>query len=112
VNDVKEIKEKNFDDLLEAIKSQQTKENTNILVERHYYLIRLDLHDKLDRLITPTDNLVFKDTGLDLTKVEILKRNSIGSLIIIQANPLPKDQTELKMQSFFKLDRIQPQGNE
>jgi hypothetical protein len=62
-------------------------EDTNYLVEEHTYLMKMELYDVKNRKITITDNLVFASES-DLSKIEILKRNKGGSIMVFSTKAL------------------------
>jgi hypothetical protein len=62
-------------------------EDTNYLVEEHTYLMKMELYDVNNRKITITDNLVFASES-DLSKIEILKRNKGGSIMVFSTKAL------------------------
>ena len=78
--------------------------DTHILIEEHYYLIKMTLYDKDGHRITLTDNLRFKSLNLDEKWVEIVKRNNIGSEIVIKTKKITEEK--VKVNSLHKLEEI------
>ena len=81
-------------------------EDTHILIEDHFYQIKMYLYDKDGHRITLTDNLRFKSLNLDDKWVEVIKQNKIGSEIVIMTKKIDKDT--IKINSQHKLDEIIP----
>ena len=79
-------------------------EDTHILIEEHFYQIKMKLYDKEGHLITLTDNLRFKSLNLDETWIEVISKNKIGSELVIKTKKITKDT--VKINSLHKLDDI------
>ena len=63
--------------------------DTHILIEEHYYQIKLYLYDKEGHPITLTDNLRFKTLNLvDSEFIEVIKQNAIGSEVVIKTKKI------------------------
>lgn len=80
--------------------------DTHILIEEHYYQIKMYLYDKDGHLITLTDNLRFKTLGIDQGLAEVIKQNNIGSELVIKTKKITEDK--IKINSQHKLDEIIP----
>ena len=78
--------------------------DTHILIEEHYYLIKMFLYDKHGHRITLTDNLRFKSLNLDEKWIEVVKKNNIGSEVIIRTKKISEEK--VKVNSMHKLDEI------
>lgn len=78
--------------------------DTHILIEEHYYLIKMHLYDKDGHRITLTDNLRFKSLNLDEKWIEIVSNNEIGSEVVIRTKKISEEK--VKVNSMHKLDEI------
>lgn len=81
-------------------------EDVHILIEEHQYLIKMYLYDKDGHKITLTDNLRFKSLNLDDKWIEVVKKNKIGSEIVIKTKKIQDDKVRVNSQ--HKLDEIIP----
>ena len=86
--------------------SEQDLTDTHILIEEHYYRIRMHLYDKEGHKITLTDNLRFKSLNLESNWIELVKQNDIGSELVIKTKKIT-DET-VKIASIHKLAEIVP----
>lgn len=95
---------------LDKIDGESDKEfelsDTHILIEEHYYRLRMHLYDKNGHKITLTENLRFKSLNMDSRYIEIIKVNDIGSEMVIKTHKIHDDT--LKINSQHKLDEIIP----
>ena len=64
------------------------------------------LYDKDGHKITLTDNLRFKSLNLDDKWIEVVKKNKIGSEIVIKTKKIQDDKVRVNSQ--HKLDEIIP----
>jgi hypothetical protein len=78
--------------------------DTHILIEEHYYQIKMYLFDKDGHKITLTENLRFKSLNLDEKWIEVTKKNAIGSEIVIKTKKIENEK--VKVNSQHKLDEI------
>lgn len=62
--------------------------DTHILVEDHYYSLKMFIFDKDGHQITLTDNLRFNSLNLDDKYVSVVQKNAIGSEIVIYAKKI------------------------
>jgi len=81
-------------------------EDVHILIEEHQYLIKMYLYDKDGHKITLTDNLRFKSLNLDEKWIEVVKKNKLGSEIVIKTKKIQDDKVRINSQ--HKLDEIIP----
>jgi len=72
--------------------------DTHILIEEHFYQIKMSLFDKEGHKITLTDNLRFKSLSLDSQWIEIVKTNKIGSELVIKTKKIATDTVVLNTQ--------------
>lgn len=78
--------------------------DTHILIEEHYYQIKMYLFDKDGHKITLTENLRFKSLNLDEKWIEVVKKNTIGSEILIKTKKIENEK--VKVNSQHKLEEI------
>lgn len=93
-----------MDDKSASSTAEQDLADTHILIEEHYYRIRMHLYDKEGHKITLTDNLRFKSLNLESNWIELVKQNDIGSEIVIKTKKIT-DET-VKINSIHKLAEI------
>ena len=62
--------------------------DTHILIEEHYYMIKMHLYDKNGNLITLTDNLRFESLNLDERYLDIIQKNKIGSEVVVKTKTI------------------------
>ena len=89
-----------------TIEPEMDLQDTHILIEEHYYKIKMNLYDKHGHKITLTDNLRFKSLELDGPWIRVDSINNIGSEVVIQTKRIENDQ--VKKNSIHKLDEIIP----
>ena len=80
--------------------------DTHILIEEHFYKIKMYLYDQDGHKITLTDNLRFKSLNLDEKWIEVINKNNIGSELMIKTKKIAEDK--VKISSQYKLDEIIP----
>ena len=66
-----------------TIEPEMDLQDTHILIEEHYYKIKMHLYDKYGHKITLTDNLRFKSLELDGPWIRVDSINKIGSEVVI-----------------------------
>ncbi len=80
--------------------------DTHILIEEHFYRIKMNLFDKEGHKITLTDNLRFKSLNLGTDWIEVIKQNEIGSELLIKTKKITNET--VKINSLHKLAEILP----
>ena len=66
-----------------SVEPEMDLQDNHILIEEHFYMLKMHLYDKDNHKITLTDNLRFKSLELEGMWIRVDRINSIGSEVVI-----------------------------